>query len=156
MRTSSLYVFILSGTLAMAQGPSFTNLQRTTGTMGITPGQTARLTAVYPAAPAPIDQIVCAATLSIADDQGNILASKSVTGLIAGKSASVDLDADTTTLSAPRTQIHGFSIAPAGCNVVTSLELIDNITQKTVIVVGSQRTYPQPAVRAVLSFAARP
>jgi hypothetical protein len=46
-----------------------------------------------------------------------------------------------------RTEIHGFSIAPNGCRLVTTLEIIDNATQRTVMVVPAESTYPvsQPA-----------
>ena len=43
----------------------------------------------------------------------------------------------------PRTQVHGFSITPnTGCQFVTNLEIIDNATQKTVAIAGSQVTFP--------------
>lgn len=48
MRTFFSLAVILNGALAMAQGPSFSNQQRTTDVVGITPGQTARLNVQYP------------------------------------------------------------------------------------------------------------
>jgi hypothetical protein len=153
MRTLLFLITSLSGTLALAQGPSFGNQQRTTGAVGITAGQSARLTVLYATAPAPILQPTCPVTLDIADDQGKVLKSSNTPQLIAGKSVSVDLNADTD-LTAVRTQIHGFSITTNGCNLVTSLEIVDNPTQKTVIVVGSQVTYP--AISAVLPNALGP
>jgi len=42
----------------------------------------------------------------------------------------------------PRTQIHAYAVAPDGCNLTATLELIDNTSQKTVLVVGSKKTYP--------------
>ena len=53
----------------------------------------------------------------------------------------MDLNADTDLTGSPRTEIHGFSVAPTGCNFTGTLELIDNITQKTVLVIGSRQTY---------------
>ena len=97
---------------------------------------------VYPTAPAPILQILCSATLVISDDQGKILGSKDVSQLIAGKSVSLDVNADTDLQGAGRTQVHGYSIAPNGCRLVTTLEIIDNATQRTMVVVGSEPTYP--------------
>jgi hypothetical protein len=151
MRTFLCYAAILNGALAMAQSPSFQNQQRTSGVVGIAPGQTARLNVLYPTAPAPILQVLCSATLTISDNQGKILKSVNVSELIAGKSVSLDLNADTDLPGAARTQIHGFSIAPNGCRLVTTLEVTDNSTQKTVMVVGSEPTYPILQVSSVLS-----
>ena len=54
----------------------------------------------------------------------------------------MDLNADTDLTGISRTEIHGYSVAPAGCNFTGTLELIDNITQKTVLAIGSRQTYP--------------
>lgn len=86
--------------------------------------------------------MLCSVTLSIADDQGNVIKSNTVPQFIAGRSVSIDVNADTDLPGSQRTEIHGFSISPA-CTLPTSLELIDNTTQKTVLVVGSQKTYPR-------------
>jgi hypothetical protein len=136
-------IWIVNGALAAAQvAPSFQNQQQTSGVVGITGGQTARLSVLYPTAPAPILQVLCAATLVIADDQGKVLKSMDISQLIAGKSVSVDLNADTDLAGAARTEVHGFSIAPNGCHLVATLEIIDNATQKTLMAVGSRTTYP--------------
>ena len=136
-------ILIMNGALATAQvAPSFQNQQQTSGVVGVTGGQTARLSVLYPTAPAPILQVLCAATLVIADDQGKVLKSMDVSQLVAGKSVSVDLNADTDLAGVARTEIHGFSIAPNGCHLLATLEIIDNATQKTLLVVGSKTTYP--------------
>jgi len=142
MRIFLTCAVILNGALALAQSPSFQNQQRTSGVVGITPGQTARFNVLYPTAPAPILQIMCSVTLAIADDQGKILVSNNVGQLTGGKSVSLDLNADTDLAGVARTQIHGQSVAPNGCRLLATLELIDNSTQKTVLVVGSEQTYP--------------
>ena len=80
--------------------------------------------------------------LNFADDQGNILKTVTVSQFVAGRSVSLDLNADTDLTGSPSTEIHGFSVAPTGCNFTGTLELIDNITQKTVLVIGSRQTYP--------------
>jgi len=146
MRNFLLSTVILSGTLAMAQGPSFNNQQRTTGLVGLTPGLTARLNVLYPTAPAPILQIQCAATLAIADDQGGVLKSISVPQLSGGHGVSLELNADTDLAGHTRTQIHGKSIAPLGCRLITTLEIVDNVTLRTIFVVGSETTYPPSQV----------
>ena len=133
---------ILSRTLSIAQTPLTANQQLTTGVVGITPGQTARINVLYPTAPAPILQLLCSVTLNIADDQGKILKTVTVSQFVAGRSVSLDLNADTDLTGIPRTEIHGYSVAPIGCNFTGTLELIDNVTQKTVLVIGSRQTYP--------------
>lgn len=142
MRTFLLLAMILNGALAVAQPIGFQSVQRTSGAVGVVPGQTARLNVVYPRSPAPILQVLCSATLAIADDQGRVLKSSTVSQLIAGKSVSLDLNADTELPGGVRTQIHAFSIAQTGCNLPATLEIIDNATQRTVIVIGSETTYP--------------
>jgi hypothetical protein len=144
MRTFVFYAVILNCALAMAQSaaPSFQNLQQTSGVVGIAPGQTARLNVLYPTAPAPILQLLCSATLTISDDQGKTLKSSDIAQLTAGKSVSLDVNADADLAGIPRTQIHGNSIAPAGCQLVVTLEIIDNATQRTVLVVGGVPSYP--------------
>jgi len=125
-------------------------MQRTTGAVGVSAGQTARLNVVYPTAPAPIAQILCSATLAIADDTGKILKSLDVPQLVGGKSALLDVNADTDLGGAARTQVHGFSIAPNGCRLVTNLEIIDNASHKTVVVVSGEGTYPVSTAEAAV------
>jgi hypothetical protein len=133
---------ILNGALAIAQTPVTAHQQMTSGVVGITAGQTARINVLYPTAPAPILQPLCSVTLNIADDQGKILKTVNVSQFVAGRSISLDLNADTDLTGNARTEIHGYSVAPVGCNFTGTLELIDNITQKTVLVIGSGQTYP--------------
>ncbi len=133
---------MLNGALAFAQAPSFQNAQRTTGIVGITAGQTARLHVLYPRAPAPILQVLCTVSLGIADDQGNNLKSKEAAQLTPGKSFSLDLNADTDLAGTPRAEVYGFSVAANRCRVVTNLEIIDNATQKTIAVIRGEPTYP--------------
>jgi hypothetical protein len=64
-----------------------------------------------------------------------------VSQIAPGTLVSLDLNADTDLAGAARTQIYGLSFTP-GCQLVTTLEIIDNITQKTVVVIGSRQTYP--------------
>jgi hypothetical protein len=141
MRTFLLYAAILTGTVAMAQAQSFQSQQWTTGVVGLTPGLTARLNILYPRVPAPILQVLCSATVAIEDDQGGILKFMDIPQLVAGKSVALDLNADTDLAGQPRTQIHANSVSP-GCRLVTTLELIDNATQRTLLVVGGESTYP--------------
>jgi hypothetical protein len=135
-------VFIVTGGLAVAQSPLTQHGQVTSGVVGITPGQTARFNLLYPTAPAPILQMVCSATLVFADDQGKVLKTNAVSQLTAGTSVSLDLNGDTDLAGSPRSQIHAFSFFPSGCVYITTLELIDTVTQKTLLVVAGVQTYP--------------
>ena len=82
-------ILIVNGALAIGEvAPSFQNQRQTSGVVGVTGGQTARLSVLYPTAPAPILQVLCAATLVIADDQGKVLKSMDVSQLVAGRSVS--------------------------------------------------------------------
>ena len=149
---------ILAGAYAMGQslGPGFQNWQQTSGVVGSTPGQTARLNVVYPTIPAPFLQTLCSTNLVIADDQARILKSASVNQLVGGRSASLDLNADIDLAGSARTQIHGLTVAPGGCHLVMTLEIIDNITQRTVVVVGGERTYPPTQTTPLFSPLAPP
>jgi hypothetical protein len=136
---------VLLGAAVLAQAQSFQSQQQTTGVVGITVGQTARLNALYPTVPAPVLLRLCSVTLVIKDDQGGLVGtSKDFSQLAAGKSVSIDVSGDTDLSGAPRKQIYGAAIAPNGCHLVTTLEIIDNASQKTVLVVGGEPTFPFP------------
>jgi len=144
-------LFLISGSIlnvavVMAQGSLTSTQQHTSGVVGITAGQTAKLNVLYPSVPAPILQILCTATLVIADDQGKILKSQEAQQLIGGKSIWLDLNADTDLPSgANRVQIHALTLTPnPGCALIPTLEILDNSTGKTVIVMGSKVTWPRP------------
>jgi hypothetical protein len=141
MRTLFVLASTLGGTLLMAQGPSFSNRQHTSGVVGVAPGQTARLNVLYSTVPAPLLLITCAATLTIFDEQHNVLKTLSFPQLVPGKVLSISVNGDTDLPTQSRTEIYGLSIS-SGCTFVSNLEIIDNATQKTVVTVGSQETYP--------------
>ena len=147
-------LFLLSGSIlnvamAMAQGDFTSPQQHSSGVVGIAEGQTAKLNVLYPTVPAPILQVLCTATLVIADDQGKIIKSQEAQQLIAGRSVSLDLNADTDLPSGTsRLQIHALTLTPnPGCALIPTLEIIDNATGRTVVVIGSRVTFPkvQPA-----------
>ena len=84
--------------------------------------------------------------LVIADDQGKIIKSEDAQQLIAGKSITLDLNADTDLPSGTnRVQIHALTLTPnPGCALIPTLEIIDNFTGKTVVILGSKVTFPRP------------
>jgi hypothetical protein len=140
---------VVSAVSAMAQTSPFSNVrQYDTGMVGIAAGQTAKFNVFYPTIPAPLLQVTCSATLVISDDQGNTLKSLPVQQLIAGKSASVDLNADTDLPGRPRVQIRAHVLTPqpgttgAPCTFLPTLELLDNASGKTTVVVKGELTWP--------------
>jgi hypothetical protein len=151
MKCFSLLATLLFGTLfATAQG--FTAPQQRVSTVvGIASGQTARLNIFYPSIPAPLLQVMCSVTASIVDDQGSILKTLDFQ-MLGGKTASLSLNADSD-LPAPRSaQIHALILTPAVssgggyCQVLPSLDIVDNATGKTVIHLETTVTYPVPVV----------
>ena len=141
MRIYRLLAVFLPCAMAMAQGPGFNDRQSTTGMVGMTPGQTARLNVLYPTVPAPLALINCAATLTLFDDQGNVLKTASFAQLIPGRPVSISANGDTDLPTQTRTEVYGLSFT-SGCSLVSTLEIIDNATQKTVVTVMGQETYP--------------
>jgi len=140
---------VLTSAGAFAQ-VGFNTRQYDTGAVGITAGQTARLTVLYPTVPAPVLQVLCSATLVIEDDQANTVKDVTVSQLVAGKSASLSLNADTDLpAGSGPTQIHARVLTPApagggggGCTLVPTLELVDNLSGKTTVVLKGEITYP--------------
>jgi len=147
LRNLLLYAAFLSGTVVIAQTNPFQNVQRSTGVVSVASGQSARLNIVYPTVPAPLLLVTCNAIMTVEDEDGGVLASKSVQQLIAGKSVSLDFNVDSTP-HVGSIKIHGFSITTTGCHLLTTLEVIDNATQKTVLVVPSEVSYPFPTQTA--------
>jgi hypothetical protein len=123
-----------------------------TGIVGIAPGQTAKFNVLYPSIPAPLLAIQCSATLLISDAQGNVLKTLAVPQLLAGNSASLTLDADTDLPGGSgRVEIQARAITPqpgstsGPCTLVPTLELVDNPTGKTTVVVKGGLTWPSQA-----------
>lgn len=111
-------VLLLNGAMALAQPTPIQNQQLTSGVVGIASGQTARLNVLSPTAPAPILQPICSVDLNITDNQGRDLKTNTFSGFTAGKSVSLDLNADTDLIGLPRTEIYASTVTPAGCNFI--------------------------------------
>jgi len=122
--------------------------------VGITAGQTAKLNVLYPAIPAPLLQTMCAVTVSIVDDQGSVLKTQDFQ-MLGGKSVSVSLNADTDLTGTHAAQIHALTLTPATsstggyCEVLPSLDIVDNATGKTLVHVETMVTYPRPLAAAI-------
>jgi hypothetical protein len=85
--------------------------------------------------------VTCNAIVVIEDENEGVLASKNVQQLIGGRSVSIDFNVDSAPQAGP-IKVHGFSITSTGCHLITTLEVIDNATQKTVVVVPSEVSFP--------------
>jgi hypothetical protein len=145
-------ILTLSATLAVAQEGFIPSQQQDTALVGITAGQSARLNVIYPTIPAPVAQVGCGVSLVIADDQGKILKFQNFV-LNGGHGASISINSDLDGPPNGRMQIHGYtntattSAAPASfCTVIPSLDVIDNITGKTVVHLETQVTFPRPTI----------
>jgi hypothetical protein len=139
---------ILASALAAAQGNNPYPQQQDSSMTGIASGQTARLSALYPSAPAPFLQPICSVTLTIADDQGDALKSQEFQ-ILGGKAVSLALNADTDlTASSGHALLHGLVLTPAVsssggyCRLLPSLDIVDNTTGKTVVHLEMRVTFP--------------
>ena len=137
---------VLGAALAGAQGLTAPQL-RNSSVVGIVGGQTARLNVLYPSIPAPFLQVMCSITVSIVDDQGTVLKTQDFQ-MVGGKTASLSVNADTD-LTGPHTaQIHALTLTPAAtpsggyCEVLPSLDIVDNATGKTLVHLETSVTYP--------------
>jgi len=150
---SFLATVVFSTVLLKAQGFTPPQLQNSS-VVGITAGQTAKLNVLYPAIPAPLLQALCSITVSIVDDQGVILKTQNFQ-MNGGKSVSVSLNADTDLSGTHSAQIHALVITPptssAGgyCEVLPSLDVIDNLTGKAILHVETTITYPRTLAGAL-------
>jgi hypothetical protein len=146
-RFSLLATMVFSAVLAGAQGFTAPQLHNST-VVGIASGQTAKLNILYPALPAPLlSQAMCAVTASIVDDQGTVLKTQDFQ-MVGGKTASITLNADTELPGAHAAQIHALTLTPAAsptggyCQVLPSLDIVDNATGRTLVHLETTVTYP--------------
>jgi len=155
-------VFAAAAVGLFAQSTPVTPAQetRTSGIVGITDGQIARLNALNVGVAAPAVGVVCPAALNFWDGSGKLLKSLTV-AVPAGKSMYLDLfgDADLALAVLDRREIRGTitippvpppstSAASTPCNLIGTLELMDASTSKTQVVIGVGHALPGPAVTA--------
>jgi len=144
---SCLATIVFTSVLASAQGSFVPSQQHNSTVVGIAAGQTAKLNVLYPSIPAPFLQVMCHVTISIVDDQGSILKTQDFQ-MLGGKSVSISVNADTD-IPGHAAQIHGLTFTPATsstggyCEVLPSLDIVDNATGKTVVHLETTVTYPR-------------
>jgi len=127
------------------------------GTIGVASGQTIRLNAANPGAQEP-GLAACKVRLQLVDDTGQLLKEMAIENLAAGRAASLDLarPAAAPGIATPqRIQMRGVvrNSIPAGplplgpeipvrlgCTVIPTVEIFDNDTGKTTIVLSSAQT----------------
>lgn len=147
-RFSLLATIVFSAVLARAQGSFTPPQEHNSSVVGIASGQTAKMNVLYPSIPAPLLQVMCAITASIVDDQGSVLKTRDFQ-MLGGKTASLSLNADDFLVPGHTAQIHALILTPAVsptggyCEVLPSLDIVDNATGKTLVHLETTVTYPR-------------
>ncbi len=124
----------------------------TSGSIGLTSGQSARWNALNPPWPAPIVAPTCSVTLSFASGSGEVLKQETV-ALKAGESRSLLLDANEFPSTGNPTGIYALAVLPvtgpadqptprSTCTLVTNLEVVDSSTGRTTVVLGGSPVRP--------------
>lgn len=139
---------------------------QTFGMVGLTEGQTARLNLLNPGVPSPAATgAICSAQVSFLNDQGTVLKMSTVS-VIPGKSVSFDLDRDTDlAVTDRRVEIRATIRIPAltlvasppqpgppqpvppqpvTCTLIPSLEIFNNDTGRTQLVLTDVRSVSGP------------
>ncbi len=151
-------VLALSAVGLSAQVSTVLPVVRTTGMVGIGDAQTAQLNVLNPGVEAPALGIVCTATVSFVDASGTVLKSATLT-IAPGKSMPFVLrsDVDLNLVAGQRREIRATISTPGvpppatptasatatGCKVIPTLEILDTVTGRTLVVLGHAATIPQ-------------
>lgn len=152
----------------------------TSGIIGVAMSQTARLNAYYPGLPAPYATgALCSAQVTFTDDQGNMLKTESIT-VKPGQSVAVDFAPSTAILSAANGRVElrasvsialptpvmpgnpspmpmpGIVMPVSFCSLSPTLEIFDNDTLKTQILVTDFRLSGLPILAGAVLRSAVP
>jgi hypothetical protein len=135
---------------------------RTSGMIGITDGQAARLNVLNPGVAAPAVGVVCTAALNFWDGKGALLKTAAAI-VLPGQSQYLDLfgDKDLALTALDRRQIRATitipaiapppasaTAQPAACTLIGTLEILNESTSKTEVVLGIGHVIPSPTVAA--------
>jgi hypothetical protein len=133
---------------------------RTSGMIGIADGQVARLNVLNPGVAAPAVGVVCTATLNFWDGKGALLKTGPAI-VLPGQSQYLDLfgDKDLALTALDRRQIRATitipaippppastSVQTAACTLIGTLEILNQSTSKTEVVLGIGHVIPSPVV----------
>jgi hypothetical protein len=159
----SLYLtcVLMAGAAALsAQVSTVLPVVRTTGMVGIGDAQTAQLNVLNPGVEAPALGVVCTATVSFVDATGTVLKSATLT-IAPGKSIPFVLrsDVDLNLIAGQRREIRATVSVPGvpppatptatgtstGCSVIPTLEILDTVTGRALVVLGHAAKIPSVA-----------
>lgn len=129
--------------------------------VGVVDGQAARLNVLNPGFAVSAATVVCPAVLEFWDAQGTLLKSATVS-VAAGKSSYLDLfgDKDLALTGIVRREIRATitippvaptatsSAVPTACKLIGTLEILDEFTGRTQVVLGIGHDVPGPTVAA--------
>jgi hypothetical protein len=151
-------VLTLIAVALSAQVTSVIPAVQTTGMVGIGDAQTAQLNLLNPGVAPPATGVVCSAAVSFVDAAGNVL--KTTTFSVApGKSMAFTLrsDIDLHLVAGDRREIRATITIPAifppaataaspaipsACHVIPTLEILDTISGRTLVVLGHVEAVP--------------
>ena len=152
-------VCVLAATSLAAQSIPVTQTTTTFGMVGLAEGQTAQLNVLNPGVAPPAVGVICSATVSFLNDQGTVIKSATLS-VPPGKSMSFSLysDIDLSLATDERREIRATvrtspifppaaTATPAvvgACPLFPTLEIFDNLTRKTQVVMGKTETIPTP------------
>jgi hypothetical protein len=150
-------VLALSAIALSAQVTSVVPAIQTTGMVGIGDAQTAQLNLLNPGVEPPAIGTVCSAAVSFVDADGTVLKSTTLT-VVAGKSMAFTLRSDTDLhlVAGDRREIRATISIPAilpptatasspampACHLIPTLEILDTISGRTLVVLGHVETIP--------------
>jgi hypothetical protein len=135
--------------LSMAQ--TVTSGDQTTGMVGLSNNQAARLNVLNIAPASTATAAVCAAQLQIIDAGGGVI-KQATLAVPTGKAVAIQLmRADVTNASGPRIELRGqvntvltpdSTASTTVCSLVVNLEIIDEATGSTTVIAGGGHTLP--------------
>jgi hypothetical protein len=145
-----------SATILSAQSTAALPAVQTTPMIGLADGEIARLNLLNPGILAPATGVICSAAVSFVDGDGNVLKTGSLS-IPPGKSMSFDLlsNVDLGLAYSDRREIRALVATPAvtpvatsstsatpACKLISTLEIFDSTTGRTLVVVGRLEAIP--------------
>ncbi len=156
-------VLTLTAVALSAQVNPVIPVVKTTGMVGIGDAQTAQLNLLNPGVLPPAVGAICTAAVSFVGADGTVVKSATLT-IAPGKSMSFILrsDVDLKLLAGDRREIRATISIPgvpppststtaaavAGCKVIPTLEILDTVNGRTLVVLGHTRTIPAAVAAA--------
>jgi len=153
----------LSSIALSAQAIPVTNTVQTTGMIGIADAQTAQLNVLNPGILPPAVGVICTASVSFVDANGNVLKTTSLS-VAPGKSLPFDLrsDTDLNLVAGDRREIRATISIPAvfpptatgttpvtpACKLISTLEIFDTVSGRTLVTLGHAALVPAAPVTA--------